>query len=400
MIQSPRARLLVIVLVLALGGAACASSRDAGAAESPGTARVVEGKATLTRNSKSRALAAEQTLRAGDLIAVDGAGSVLIDLAGGRSFELASGKLEVLSAERVDIADGSLLATLRSPVQVRMAGTRAVFQTGTVRFDAAQSPRRIAAYEVDGLRVKSGTQDLEVPRYWQVSLGADESLGEAKPIQFSASDNWDRTYLAKALEVDNSIANLVRGLEAQLRGAAPGYLTERLSMAGIGAEAFQPFAQTQPSAQILALTLAQEWKKESPPEVEKAFSQALALYTVGATWGLLAQQFDVDRTAFVNRLQTEINSILSPAAQPGGAGNPGGGLIPRRGGGTVALPVQPSRPVPGQIPVPGQPAPSPTPSPGSLIPLLPDPLRSIVDELYGIVGDLLPIIGPRQQQDP
>lgn len=396
MIQSPRVRLLVTLLVFALGGAACTSSRDAGAAESPGTARVVEGKATLTRNSQGRALEAEQTLQAGDQVAVDGAGSVLIDLAGGRSFELASGSVEVLSAERVDLADGSLLAITRSPVQVRMAGTRAAFQSGTVRFDALQTMRRIAAYEVDGLRVKSGTQDLEVPRYWQVLLGEEKSLGEAQPIQFSADDNWDRIYLAKALEVDNSIVNLVRGLEAQLRGAAAEYLAERLSIAGIGAEAFQPFAQTPPSAQILALTFAQEWKKESPPEVETAFSQALALHTVGATWGLLAQQFDVDRTAFVNRLQTEINSILSPAAQPGGVGSPAGSLVPRPRGGTGARPVQPSQPVPGQIPVPGQPDPSPTPSPGSLIPLL----QSIVDELYGIVGDLLPIIGSREQQDP
>lgn len=387
MTQSLRVRLLPALLLLALSGA-CSSSGDASAPRSPGTARVVDGKATLTRNSQSRELEAEQSLQAGDLIALDGEGSVLIDLAGGRSLELASGSVEVLSAERVDMASGSLLANTRSPVQIRLSGVGAIFQTGSVRFDALGSVRRIAAYEVGGLRVKSGTQDLEVPRYWQVSLGENKSLGEAKPIQFSAGDEWDRAYLGKALDVDNSIANLVRGLEAQLRGAGPGYLAERLAMAGIGAEAFQPFAQTPPSAQVLALTFAQEWKKESPPEVEAAFSQALALHTVGATWGLLAQQFDVDKTAYVSRLQLEINSILAPVAQSGGEPSPTGGLVSRPGGGTVTGPVQP-------VPVPGQPIPSPTPGSGTLVPLLPDPLKSIIDELYGVVGDLLPIIGSR-----
>jgi hypothetical protein len=159
-----------------------------------------------------------------------------------------------------------------------------------------------------------------------------------------------------------------------------------------------PFAAAALSDQLMGLAFASEWKKDVPAELPVGFQQALALKVLGATWGLVAQNFDIGGDALVASLQSEINAVLFPA----GSGGPGQ-LVPSPTP-TVARPPSPPRPTGGVRPAPA-PAPAPVPptSPGAtpppgllapvvdpLRPLLPDELEAIVDELYGLVKGVLP----------
>lgn len=371
-----------LILMAALAASACRPTSSA-EREPVGFGSVVEGSATLTRHGESAPLGQESSLELGDAIALEGTGLVQIELTGGRSLSLAEGTLELLSPGTVDLQGGRLLVTTSSPVQVRVARAAASIEVGTVRFDAT-GDARIGAYDAESARIKGGTREVEIPAYWQVSVSRESELEQARPLQFAAGDEWDQRFLSGALDIDSQIANLVRGLASQLGESTPTNLFERLAAAGVTAEDLLPFAQLSPADLVLALAFARTWKDGAPQELPRAFSQALGLHALGATWGLLAQQFSVSGPEFIRRLQEEINSVALPVLpEP-----PAAPSTPQVSG--------PQRPSASATPQPGEPqpaaTPAPTPSPATpLLPALSQELTRILDELFGIVGELLPI---------
>ncbi|MGQ0679567.1 MAG: hypothetical protein ACT4OM_07920 [Actinomycetota bacterium] len=383
-------RRTTLLLVLAMAVAtACAGADQEPAPEPVGKATLVEGPARVEREGNSRPLERQISLLAGDTIIVDGTGAVDVILTGGRSLRLVGGSLEMRSNGMVELSGGSLLARSRASLRVRMAGVRASFEQGAVRFDDSGSAPRIGAYEALGLSVRSGTLDVPIPRYWQISVVGDGVLDQAKPLQFNGADRWDRELLGPALELDATIANLVRGLSTQLGGTTPNYLVERLGGLGVSAAALEPFSRSAPAEKIVAASFALEWRKQAPPELATAFSHALALYVIGATWGLLVQQFEVDEPRFVARLQEEINLV----PLPGSAALTPGSSRPTRPSQPANGPAQPPGPEPAE-PGNAQPVlPVPSPGPTPLLEALPRELQRIIDELFGIVDELLaPIV--------
>jgi len=377
-----------MVAVILVMSACSAGSGDSN--QTLGSASVLEGRATLTHEGMTRAINAEVPVTAGDVVSVEGRDVALVRLSESRDFELRGGDLTVVSSDAVSLEGGSLLVEAGGAVEVRTGGARALFTTGTVRFDGPVVGR-IGAYYAEGLQILSGDQTIDLPRYWQLVVGSDGRLDQGRPLQITGDDIWDQRLLAGALETDANLANLARGFDAQFGATTPPALLERLSDIGIGADALAAFVGSPRSDLVLALAFARELKKDAASELGQGFLESLTLNAIGASWGLLAEQFGVDPARFIERFQAEINSI--PIAPPPAPTPPVGPSRPRRPSG--------ARPSPSPAPVPVQPSPavppvtSPSPSggnPDSILPLLPEDLRRIIDELYGLVEDLLPII--------
>lgn len=382
--------------MLVLVGASC-DDGDADAPVAAGSITAVNGVVELARDGETILATAEEELFEGDEVSVEEAASVEFRLDDRGSYELRRGRVEIERRGRLSL-EGILLLGSNEPVETSVGGLDLRFASGTVRLELP-APGRLAAYEIQDLIVTSGDQEVPVPQLWQVSIGDDGMLDRARPLEFSREDPFDAIHLAHALDADGKLGNLLRGLEPQLAAAGAPAVQARLNSAGIGPDLVAPFATAALSDQLMALAFAREWKKDLPAELPVGFQQALALKVLGATWGLVAQNFDVGADALVASLQSEINAVLFPA------GSGPGQLVPSP---TPAVSPRPSpprptgivRPAPAPAPVPAPvppPGPGATPAPGLLAPvvdplrpLLPDELEAIVDELYGLVKGLLP----------
>lgn len=393
--------LVVLVLAAALGSA-CSQPSDA--AETIGALGSIQGSVELTRDGSSRKAVADEDLLAGDELTVEESGSATFRLGENTNFELAGGSALLKGAGAVELTGATLLVSSSRPVELDLDELGLAFKSGAVRVDQS-SPGRVAAYEVEDLTVSSGDQDVPLPQLWQLTVTEDGKLDQARPLQFSRDDAMDAGQLAHALDVDGKLGNLLRGAEPQLAASDGSSLSARLAGAGITPESLARFTTATRSDQLMGLAFAREWKKGAPEELAKGFEQALALKVLGATWGLVAQNFDVDGDGLSTGLQAELTAVLFPAGTTAADR-----LVP-------APPPAPAAPRPAASATPrvtGQPAPAPAPAPapqpGSggtpsptppgligpvldpLRPLLPGELEAIIDELYGLVHGLVPLV--------
>ena len=346
--------------------------------------------------------APEADLFPGDTLRVESGGSARFELRDAGTYELVRGAARFQRGGAVRLAGATVVVSSQEPVEADFEAVQLALDRGTVRVELPSSGR-VAAYEVEGLRVTAGGQQVPVPELWQVSVTAEGRLDQARPLQFTRDDPIDAVQLAHALEVDDKLGNLLRGLEPQLAALGPGAVPNRLRAAGIPPEVYTPFLGAARSDLLMGLAFALQWK---PAELVPSFQQAVALKMLGASWGLVAQNFKVAADPLVARLQSEITAVLFPQG-PGS----GDSLVPspspadRRGavaspGRQPAAPAAPAAaPAPAPAPAPGAPAPGPTPSPGLLAPvvdplrpLLPDELEAIIDEVYGLVHGLVPLL--------
>lgn len=350
----------------------------------------------LVREGSTRAATEEDELLAGDELLVDGEGNVAFRLGANTDLELAKGAALLRGSNAIRLSDATLVVSSDEPVEMDFETVQIAFRGGAVRVELAGFGR-VAAYEVQDLQVTGGTQVIPLPQLWQVSVAENGALDQARPLQFSREDGIDAERLAHALDADSKLGNLLRGLEPQLAGRDGTALRRRLSDAGITSESLERFQPATRSDQLMGLAFAKEWKKEVPAELAKGFEQAMALKVLGASWGLVAQNFDVDADALVAGLQVEINAVLFP-----NGAEQGGSLVPAPSATRPALAPAPGgtgrpAPVPPPAPAPGTTA---TPTPTGLVgpvldplrPLLPNELEAIIDELYGLVHGLVPLL--------
>jgi hypothetical protein len=388
----------LLLLVAVLGGA-CSRSGEA-STESVGTVSRVQGSVDLVRDGETTSALADSDLLAGDELRVDGTGIVNFDLGKGGAYELVRGSALLRPSGVVKLTDGILVIRSDKPLDADLEALGVSFDRGTVRVELP-GPGRVAAYEVENLTVTSGAQEVPLPQLWQLSVLEDGKLDQARPLQFSRDDALDAGELAHALDADGKLGNLLRGVEPQLAATNGAALTQRINAAGISPESLARFSTASRSDQLMGLAFAREWKKELPAELVQGFEQALALKVLGATWGLVAQNFDVSADALVGSLQSEITAVLFPNGT-----TQIDTLVPR------PAPAPPPRPAATQPPRGTAPAPPPPPAPGPagtvapsptppglvgpvldpLRPLLPAELEAIVDELYGLVHGLVPIV--------
>jgi hypothetical protein len=386
----------LLLLLAALGGA-CSRSGEA-STESVGTISRVQGSVDLVRDGETTAAAADSDLLAGDELRVDGTGVVNFDLGKGGAYELVRGSALLHRSGAVRLTDGILMIRSDEPLNADLEALGVAFDRGTVRVELP-GPGRVAAYEVENLTVTSGAQEVPLPQLWQLSVLEDGRVDQARPLQFSRDDALDAGELAHALDADGKLGNLLRGLEPQLAATNGVVLTQRINAAGVSPESLGRFSTANRSDQLMGLAFAREWKKDVPAEMVQGFEQALALKVLGATWGLVAQNFGVNADALVASMQSEVTAVLFPN------GTQIDPLVPRPSPAAAPRPApQPPRGTSPAPPPPGPPAPAgtaaPSPTPPGLVgpvldplrPLLPAELEAIVDELYGLVHGLVPIV--------
>lgn len=389
--------LLAGLLMLAgLAGSACSPSTSE-ASETVGSIDRIEGSVALVRDGSSRPAADGEDLLAGDQIRVGETGNAIFRLGDSTGVELVTGEALLRRSDAIRLSDATVVIDSDDPVEMDFETLQVAFQSGAVRVELP-GPGRVAAYEVQDLQLTSGTQVVPLPQLWQASVAEDGTLDQARPLQFSRDDEIDAAHLAHALEADSKLGNLLRGVEPQLAARDGAALRRRLGDAGIGPESLERFEPASRSDQLMGLAFAREWKRDAPAETVKGFEQAMALNVLGASWGLVAQNFDVGADALVAGLQAEINAVLFPEGVNGGAS-----LVPAPApSATRAPPRTPATGGTGQpapAPAPG-PAAAPSPTPPGLVgpvldplrPLLPNELEAIIDELYGLVHGLVPLL--------
>jgi hypothetical protein len=393
---------VVVLLLAAAFGSACSQPSDA--AESIGAMTGIQGSVELTREGSSRKAVADEDLLAGDELTVEESGSATFRLGESANFELAGGSALLRDGGSVRLTEATLLVSSSEPVELDLGELELSFLSGAVRLELP-APGRVAAYEVEDLMLKSGDQDVPLPQLWQVSVAEDGKLDQARPLQFSRDDPLDAGQLAHALDVDGKLGNLLRGAEPQLAAGDGSSLNARVMASGVSAESLARFSTVTRSDQLMGLAFAKEWKKETPEDLATGFEQVLVLKLLGATWGLIAQNYDVGADALSAGLQSELTAVLFPSGV-----DAVDRLVP------VPPPAPPARrppvvapprptgqpapaPAPAPAPQPGSPA-TPSPTPPGLIgpvidplrPLLPAELEAIIDELYGLVHGLVPLV--------
>lgn len=362
------------------------------------------GSVGLVREGKAVEAAPGVDLLDGDRLTVEAPSSVDFIMDGAGEYRLVAGRVLVGPAGKLEVSDGTLQISSDQPVRAELEGLGISFSGGTVRLDQSGDSSRLAAYEVQDLELATGPNKIPVPQLWQVSISGDGTPDLAQPLQFSRDDALDSANLAHAIEVDGKLMNLLRGLEPQLAATDGSALAGHLALAGISPETVERISVASRSDQLMGLAFAREWKKGEPSSLVKGFEQATALRVLGATWGLVAQNFGVDADGLVAGLQSEINAVFFPTGRNEGdplVPGPPPSRQPTPGPGPPAQPTPPpaSGPVPAPPPAP-VPVPAPSPSPTGLLgpvldplrPLLPGELEAIIDELYGLVHGILPIL--------
>ncbi|HEX2149736.1 MAG TPA: hypothetical protein VHI31_06155 [Actinomycetota bacterium] len=393
-----------MLLLLAALGSAC-STNTSEASDTVGTLGRTEGSVELVREGTARPAAENEDLFAGDLIRVEGAGTAYFRLGDSTELQLARGSALLRRSNAVRLTDATLLISSDQPVEMDLEALKLSFKSGSVRLELP-GPGRVAAYEVQDLLVTSGSQQVPLPQLWQLAITEDGRLDQARPLQFSRDDPIDAAQLEHAIEVDGKLGNLLRGVEPQLAATDGGELSRRIGEAGVSPESLARFTTASRSDKLMALAFAREWKKDAQAELAQAFEQALALKVLGASWGLVAQNFGVDAEGLVTSLQAEINAVLFPQgmndanplvpAPVPSVTRPAAGRTPQATGRPAPAPAPPPAPAPAPAPGPGAPSPAPTGLIGPVIdplrPLLPGELEAIVDELYGLVNGLVPLL--------
>lgn len=378
-------KVAAMLLALTLVGGACSTGRGP---DVVGEVAPVQGQIVLIRDGEELEVVESEEVGAGDVLSVAADSVGLLHLRSGTELELRTSQLTVLDEGTVELESGTVLVTSATDAEVRAAGVASTAGSGNVRFDLGET-LRVATYNNDAVLSVSADVDADVPSYWQAVYAEDGSVLSAGPLQFSREDPIDRRLLAIALQVDSDLGNLLRGLEPQLAEAGEPTVTAYMAGQGIPPALLTAFPDSSKSDLLVALAFARQRIDALPPNLGERFELFLYLRSRGATWGLLAQQYSLSSDDVLAGLEQEIVAVLFPLSEEVA---PGGELVPRPEA-PPAPPAPPPPPAPSRPPpAPGEPEPTrPPPPPGSDPPpgLLPDELVRIVDELFGLVDNLL-----------
>ncbi len=269
----------------------------------------------------------------------------------------------------------------------------AIEGTGFVRVEAIG---RYAVYA--GSAVVTDAADAEVlVRAYEEVRGVDGIVrDEPRPYVYVDTDPFDRVHLANALAVDDVVAALHRGVEAEY-GTSPqtlGFYTDFDGIDGailavlddLGVE--RDGERVGPPSDVLVASVVTEAVVEvarlDPPT---AAGHVRDLRVDGATWGLIATTQHVTATdvraaaerALNRRLALEDAGVATPVTNP----PPGPGLPP------VVDPTRP--PTDGPDTDPGTDPPDPGTDPPDPGPDPDDPglLETILDTVSDVVDDLI-----------
>lgn len=364
------ARLGSAMIAFALVAAGCSLGRDS---SKPMQLKVLEGNARVVRaGEQPEIVRSEAGVRTGDRIVVSRGGLAQLRLAEGRAFELAGAEVRVSSPSTLVLKRGLLLAELSARGSVDAETVSATSSKGAFRIDSRLSIR-VASYE-GGVSLSSPGQKLTLPRLRQVVVAGGMLPGREQPLRVDRSDRWDRRYLQQVIDFDARLSNFGRGLEAQLGSAAGGPLFLRVLPSAGDLGFLAPYLSQRRSDVLIGLVISSEAAGSRGVSVGGVFPSVFALWSEGASWGLIAFENGIGEQKLFSGLLDALRRTGFRISAGGSLGGPPQVPGPRdSGGGGTGRPTGPS-------PLPS-PRPSPSPSPITGV----EPVDDILDEVIDIL---------------
>lgn len=388
-------RSVIAGLTVAAALTACSGSSD------PVAGRlVVDGQAELNRPGRDRRdVTGSYGLKLGDRVRIR-EGTAVIRLPDDRRLELRSGTDVELqegdaSTARPALFAGDLLVVSGpKSVAVTLGGSEVAVQ-GDARVSRGVAVL-VAAYAGTAQLTSAGST-LAVPALRQAALPATGQFPpKATPLEYSASDDWDRRYLSDAMDLSNRLAARSEGFTAQLaagdgrtvqyfRDLVPRLAAEPTFTASLLNPA-RPQGETLVGA---AITL-----EGTRGTFVERWASVFAFRDQGAPWGLVALDQGVDRAPVLALVEAALSRGPREFAEGPPTRTPSS--LPRPSASTATTvapaPTTTVRPRPGvtTTTVPATPTTSTT-VPGPLntgAPLIDNTVNSLVNTLNGILRGL------------
>ena len=317
---------LVVVVALVLGSAAACRSSGPKAGE----ARVaVDGQVRLHRQGGADEIVTKRDdVRVGDEVTVT-KGSAVLTLKGGSTIELRAG-LDGASASQVVMGPvpvvkaGDVLVTApdglslsAEQTDVRVTGGSAKVATG-VALD-------IAAYDGD-VSLDSGGQRRTIPALREMKVPAVGLPPEAPhPLDYRASDPWDRRFLSDAIDLGQRLEALATGYTSNLspgEGHSPAFFEQVLpglrDESSFTADLLDPGRS--PGETLIGAAIAELGRRGTFVE---RWHSVFEFRDQGAAWGLVALDQGVDRTPLLGTVSTAVqDSPLAIGPPPTSHGGP------------------------------------------------------------------------------
>lgn len=344
---------------------------------------VISGSARLTHEGVAKTVSGDSSVSVGDSIVMSSGGIGELRLKKGRIFELDSARVQITSRESLLLARGKLLADLTGPAKIDAETSSISAKSGTLRVDRFLATR-IGTYAGSTVRVTNGVSTLTIPRYRQTVVAGGIVPRAPKPLRLAASDRWDQRLLQDVLDLDARLGNFGRGLEAQL-GSLTGFNFFGRVMPGLELSFLDPFLAGRRSDLLIGLVMASSGSSSLGASLPERFDHGYGLWSQGASWGLIAREFEVEQAGLFAALLAAIERVgirLLGTGPRNAGGGPPPGSAPTSGP-TASPSANPTSPTPG----PGRPT-APVPSPVESI--LPDPIEEIIDGIYGTLNPPLP----------
>ncbi|HEY8200215.1 MAG TPA: hypothetical protein VII47_02575, partial [Actinomycetota bacterium] len=292
----------------------------------------------------------------------------------GVALELRGARLVVDGGRQVTLRWGKVLVVAEGPVSVRSEPVTVRAAGGIFRVDRDDSTR-VAVYK-DEARIDGPSSLLSVPTYHESLVAGGVVPPSAQALQIDPSDRWDIRYLKDAIDIDARLANLSRGLEAQLGSGTGVDFYRRVLPEGFPLNLLGPMAADRKTDVLIGSLIAHEATARGTDEAA-AVAGVFAMWREGASWGLVAHRFGVAQKELFSLLLDSVNraNLVDQGRGPGLASRrPSPGPPPTHPGTATPQPSeQPS----------ATPQPSPGPSPGA------DVLKPVTDLLDQVVQGLL-----------
>lgn len=361
----------------ALLAGACSSSGGRAPAK-PMRLQVIEGTASITDDSGTRRVEKTGSVAVRDRILLSDGGIAELTLAGGVALELSGARVTVDSGRKVTLVRGKVLVMAGGPVAVEAEPVTVRADGGIFRVDRTLSTR-VAVYE-DDARIDGPGAVLPIPTYHESVVAAGVVPASTDPLKIDPSDRWDVRYLKDAIDVDARLANLSRGLEAQLGSGTGLDFYRRVLPEGFQVSLLAPMSGDRKTDVLIGALIAHQAAGKGADRA-KVVADVFSMWREGASWGLVAHRFGVAQSVLFSLLLDSVNraNLVDQGRGPALA-------TPRRPTPTPS-PATRARPTPNQ-PSP-RPSPAPSPSPN------PDVLAPVTNLLDQVVRDLLgSLLGP------
>lgn len=401
--------LVLVSAVLALGTAGCSDDK------SDEAARInVEGRAEIGAPGEDiDDVTGEHSVRFGERVKIR-EGTATVDLAGDNSLSLKTGSHIELKGVDVDdvrklivvVLAGDVLVTAPGePVGVEADGTVGAVQ-GAARFSKGLS-LTVGSYN-GAVELSSAGTNARVIGLRQVVIPA-AGLFPAKPspLEYAASDPWDRLLLGDAIELGNELLARSQGFSAQVSREDLNVDFFRALLPALASEpAFEPslLGAPRPAGEtMVGAAIALLGTRGTFPE---RWQNVFSFRGDNAQWGLVALDQGVLREPLLREIDAAIERgpAIFGVEPPGESGGPGGLPTPprRTTPGTGPGGTGTTRPGGGSTPstpgsggttsstVPGQTT-APPPAPGPLntgVPLVDETGNALVETLSGLLSAL------------